>query len=113
TPVNQVAGYGHPYGYHPLREHIQQALAQHGLHLQTQQILLTQGASQGLDIVTRTLLRPGDIIAVEQPCYANFLQSLRMAGLRVMGVPRDEQGLCLETLESLARKYPVKALFVN
>lgn len=113
TPVKQVAGYGHPYGYHPLREHIQAAMAQHGLRLAPQQLLLTQGASQGLDIVIRTLLRPGDVIVVEQPCYANFLQALRMAGLRVLGVPRNEEGLCLETLEALARKHPVKAVFVN
>ncbi|MGB6105211.1 MAG: PLP-dependent aminotransferase family protein [Pusillimonas sp.] len=113
TPVNQVAGYGHPYGYHPLREHVQQALSQHGLQLDTDQILLTQGASQGLDIVVRTLLRPGDAIAVEQPCYANFLQSLRQAGLRVLGVPRDGNGLCPDTLENLARRHQIKALFVN
>jgi len=113
TPVNQVAGYGHPYGYHPLREHVQQMLGQHGLPADTEQILLTQGASQGLDIVVRTLLRPGDAVAVEQPCYANFLQALRQAGLTVLGVPRDGDGLCVETLESLARRHRVKALFVN
>lgn len=113
TPVNQVAGYGHPYGYHPLREHVQQALGQHGLQLDTDQVLLTQGASQGLDIVIRTLLRPGDVIVVEQPCYANFLQSLRLAGLLVLGVPRNGEGLCLDTLESLARQHAIKALFVN
>ncbi|NYT86912.1 PLP-dependent aminotransferase family protein [Pollutimonas harenae] len=113
TPVNQVAGYGHPYGYHPLREHIQQALSQHGLPIESDQVLLTQGASQGLDIVVRTLLRPGDAIAVEQPCYANFLQSLRQAGLTVLGVPRDGNGLCLDTLESLAREHKIKAMFVN
>ncbi|NYT59005.1 PLP-dependent aminotransferase family protein [Alcaligenaceae bacterium] len=113
TPVNQVAGYGHPYGYHPLREHIQHRLDQHGLPLASDQILLTQGASQGLDIVIRTLLRPGDAIAVEQPCYANFLQSLRQAGLKVLSVPRDGKGLCLDTLDSLAQKHKIKAMFVN
>src|SRR5690606_36512760 len=60
TPVNQVAGYGYPYGYHPLREHVRHTMSQHGLQLETDQVLLTQGASQGLDIVMRTLLRPGD-----------------------------------------------------
>ncbi|MCC2594782.1 PLP-dependent aminotransferase family protein [Pusillimonas sp. MFBS29] len=113
TPVNQVAGYGHPYGYHPLREYIQLRLDQHGLPLSSDEILLTQGASQGLDIVIRTLLRPGDVIAVEQPCYANFLQLLRQAGLKVLSVPRDGNGLCLDTLDRLARQHNIKAMFVN
>ncbi len=113
TPVNQIAGYGHPYGYHPLREHIQQSLRQHGLILETDQILLTQGATQALDIVLRTLLRAGDAIAVELPCYANFLQSLRLAGLRPVGVPRKADGLCMQSLEEAARDHGVKALFVN
>src|SRR5690606_39174073 len=107
------AGYGHPYGYYPLREHIQQSLGRHGLVLETDQVLLTQGATQALDIVIRTLLRPGDVIAVELPCYANFLQSLRLAGVRIMGVPRTPEGLCMESLEALARQHKPKALFVN
>jgi DNA-binding transcriptional MocR family regulator len=113
TPVNQIAGYGHPYGYFPLREHLQQSLRAHGLHLDIDQILLTQGATQALDIVIRTLLRPGDTIAVEMPCYANLLQSLRLAGIVAVGVPRTPQGLCMETLESTARNHPIKALFIN
>lgn len=113
TPVNQVAGYGHPYGYYPLREHIQQSLGHHGLALETDQILLTQGATQALDIVIRTLLRPDDVIAVELPCYANFLQSLRQAGVRTVGVPRTSEGLCMESLEAVARQHKPKALFVN
>lgn len=113
TPVNQIAGYGHPFGYFPLREHVQQSLRAHGLHLDIDQILLTQGATQALDIVIRTLLRPGDTIAVEVPCYANLLQALRLAGMVVVGVPRTAQGLCMETLESTARAHPIKALFVN
>ena len=113
TPVNQLAGYGHPYGYYPLREHVVQVLGQHGLPLESAQVLLTQGASQGLEIVVRTLLRPGDAIAVEQPCYANFLQALRQSGFKVVGVPRDANGLCLKTLETAARDHSIKALFVN
>lgn len=113
TPVNQVAGYGHPFGYFPLREHIQRSLEQYGVQLEAEQVLLTQGATQGLDIVIRTLMRPGDVIAVELPCYANLLPSLRLAGLVVVGVERNEEGLCIETLEKIAKSNDVKALFVN
>lgn len=112
TPVNQVAGYGHPYGYFPLREHIQQFLTSHGVALDMDQVLLTQGATQGLDIIIRTLLRPGDAVAVELPCYANLLPALRLAGVRVIGVPRTEDGLAIEAL-SVAARGGIKVLFVN
>lgn len=112
TPINQVAGYGHPYGYFPLREYVQQFLGGHGAALDIDQVLLTQGATQGLDIVIRTLLRPGDAAAVELPCYANLLPALRLAGVRVVGVPRTEDGLDIEELKKAAGG-GIKILFVN
>jgi DNA-binding transcriptional MocR family regulator len=113
TPVSQISGYGHPYGYHPLREWVQQALLHHGAQVLTDHVLLSQGATQALDCIIRTLVRPGDTVVVEQPCYANILPALRLAGARVLGVPRTDQGLCIETLEQHARAGKVSALFVN
>ncbi|NYT62761.1 PLP-dependent aminotransferase family protein [Alcaligenaceae bacterium] len=113
VPASQVGGYGHPYGYHPLREHLTQELAQHGLNIDIKQVLLTQGATQGLDIVARTLFRPGDIVAVELPGYANLLQTLRLAGLTVVGVARNADGVCVQSLQALASAHPFKALFLN
>ncbi len=111
--ANQVAGYGHPYGYFPLREQIVHELGRHGLALDIDQVLLTQGATQGLDIVVRTLLRPGDVVVVELPCYANLLQTLRLAHLTVVGVARNEDGLCIPSLQAVAQTHAVKALFLN
>ncbi|HUG58194.1 MAG TPA: PLP-dependent aminotransferase family protein [Candidimonas sp.] len=113
VPASQIGGYGHPYGYFPLREHLTQELAQQGLKIKIEQVLLTQGATQGLDIIARTLFRPGDVVAVELPGYANLLQTLRLGGLTVVGVPRTEEGLCIESLQDIVRAHPVKALFVN
>lgn len=113
VPAAQIAGYGHPYGYAPLREHMLHVLAERGVSVEPGQILLTQGATQALDIAARTLFRAGDIVLVELPCYANLLPCLRLAGLEVLGVPRTADGLCIETLERLAAMHPVKGLFVN
>lgn len=113
VPASQIGGYGHPYGYFPLREHLTQELAQHGLRVEVDQVLLTQGATQGLDIIARTLFRPGDVVAVELPGYANLLQTLRLAGLTVVGVPRNEDGLCIDALQKIAHTQSIKALFVN
>ena len=79
-------------GYAPLRAHIAATLGERGIAVDAQRVLLTQGATQGLDIVVRTLLRPGDTMAVEQPCYANLFPILRLAQVRAVPVPRARPG---------------------
>lgn len=113
VPAGQVSGYGHPYGFAPLREHIATRLAQYGMPMQAQQVVLTQGATQALDLVVRTLLRAGDTVLVEDPCYCNLLQILRLAGLKVVGVPRGAAGLDTDALDAAIRRHGPRALFVN
>ncbi len=113
VPISQMSSYGHPLGYRPLREHIASRLLEHGLETGPDQILLTHGATQALDVVVRTLLRPGDHVAVEAPCYANLLQILALNRITVHAVPRTTEGIHEETLEALARRHPIRALFVT
>ncbi|TWG87527.1 GntR family transcriptional regulator [Cupriavidus gilardii J11] len=112
-PAGQVSGYGHPYGFAPLRDHIAAGLGQFGMPVQAEQIVLTQGATQALDLVVRTLLREGDAVLVEDPCYCNLLQILRLAGLRTIGVPRGASGLDTDALDLAIRRHSPRALFVN
>lgn len=113
VPVGQIASYGHPLGYHPLREHIAHRLLEHGLDISPDQVLLTHGATQALDIVIRTLLRPGDHVAVESPCYANLLQILALNRITAHAVPRTAEGICEATLQALVRQHPIRVLFVT
>ncbi|CAM4013281.1 PLP-dependent aminotransferase family protein [Bordetella tumulicola] len=113
VPALRIAGYGHPYGYAPLREAVAVALATHGLDVAMDQVVLTHGVTHGLDLVIRTLLRPGDTVLVEQPCYANLLPLLRLAGVRVVGVPCTVAGLDCEALAHAAATHRPRALFVN
>jgi len=113
VPALRISGYGHPYGYAPLRESVAGALGAHGLMAEADQVVLTQGVTHGLDMVIRTLLRPGETVIVEQPCYANLLQLLRLNGLRVVAVPRTEAGLDIDELQRLVQAHAPRALFVN
>jgi DNA-binding transcriptional MocR family regulator len=113
VPAEQLAGYGHPYGYAPLRESIAGGLAAHGLAVTPAQVLLTQGVTHGLDLVVRTLLAPGDTVVVEQPCYANLLQLLRLAGLRLVAVPRTPEGIDCAALEQAMAQHRPRAVFIN
>lgn len=113
TPASQMGGYGHPYGFHPLREQIAQGLDAHGFSVTADHVLLTQGATQALDVIIRTLLRPGDVVVTEVPAYANLLHALRLADIQVVGVSRNEDGLCTDELDAVARQHRIKAVFVN
>ena len=80
VPAARMGDYGHPYGFAPLRERIAEQLDRHGLPVTASNVLLTQGATQGLDLIVRTLLRPGDTVIVEDPGYCNLLQILQAGG---------------------------------
>jgi len=112
VPAAQIGGYGHPYGYAPLREQVAADLAGQGVQVEPAQVLTTQGVTQGLDLVVRTLLKPGDAVLVESPCYTNLLQMLRLAGMRILAVPRTADGLDVAVLDAAAGFKP-RALFVN
>ncbi len=113
VPATRLGDYGHPYGFAPLRERIVGQLDRHGLPIDVSNVLLTQGATQGLDLIVRTLLRPGDSVLVEDPGYCNLLQILKLAGLTVHGVPRTPAGLDIDVLEQQVATHRPKAIFVN
>lgn len=113
VPAVRLGDYGHPYGFAPLRERIAAQLDRQGLPVEMANVLLTQGATQALDLIVRTLLRPGDTVLVEDPGYCNLLQILKLAGLTVHGVPRTPAGLDIEALEQQAAAHQPKAIFVN
>jgi DNA-binding transcriptional MocR family regulator len=113
VPGARIAGYGHPYGYAPLREAVAEHAASLGMPVEAGQVLLTQGVTHGLDVAIRTLLRAGDTVIVEQPCYANLLALLRVAGARVVAVPRTADGLDIGALEQAAQGHRPRAMIVN
>ncbi|KND60232.1 Transcriptional regulator, GntR family domain / Aspartate aminotransferase [Candidatus Burkholderia verschuerenii] len=114
VPAARIADYGHPYGFAPLRERIAEQLDRHGLPVDAaSNVLLTAGATQGLDLIVRTLLRAGDAVIVEDPGYCNLLQILRLAGLQVHGVPRTVAGIDTDVFERLAIEHRPKAVFLN
>jgi DNA-binding transcriptional MocR family regulator len=114
VPAARIADYGHPYGFAPLRERIGEQLDRHGLPVDAaSSVLLTAGATQALDLIVRTLLRPGDAVIVEDPGYCNLLQILRLAGLTVHGVPRTVAGIDTDVFERIVIEHRPKAVFLN
>jgi DNA-binding transcriptional MocR family regulator len=82
-----------------------------GMHLDADDILVVNGAQQGLDLVCRALLDPGDAVAVEAPTYANLLPVLRLHRAEILGIPMTGAGLDLDRLEVILRTRRVKFLY--
>jgi DNA-binding transcriptional MocR family regulator len=113
APGDLLTRYGHPQGLPELRSHLQWRLALRGIEAPAAQIVLTHGASQGLDLAVRLLVRPGDAVLVETPGYSNLHAILRAHGARIIGVPRTAQGPDPDVLETLAAQHRPVALFTN
>ncbi|WP_413457103.1 PLP-dependent aminotransferase family protein [Herbaspirillum huttiense] len=99
TGMGALFGYGSRFGYLPLRQHLVQKLAQHGIEAATSQIVLTHGANQALDIVIRNFIRPGDRVLVDEPGYYMLYGKLKLSGARIVGIPRHADGPDVEVLE--------------
>jgi DNA-binding transcriptional MocR family regulator len=85
-------GYGHPAGDASLRQALSRRLADLGVPAAPSQIVTTVGATHALDLVSRTLLRPGDAVLVDEPGWAVEFARLARAGMRLLPVPRAADG---------------------
>ncbi len=98
-------GYGDPAGEPALREALVHWLArQRSLDVQPRQVIVTQGAAQGLQLLFEALLRPGDGVAVEAPGYPRVEQLLHESGAHPLRVPVDDEGLQVERAFDTARR---------
>jgi DNA-binding transcriptional MocR family regulator len=103
----RVLEYGDPAGHRPLRQSIAGRLRTHGVEVTTDEVVITSGAQQALDLLLRALTRPGDRIAVESPTYLTALPLFRLHGLEIVEVPMRSEGMDLEILErALSRPRP-------
>lgn len=108
-----LGGYGEPKGYLPLRQLVRDLLAEHEVAATAEQVLLTQGSTQAMDLVARQLVRPGDAVLVDDPGYANLLSALRFLGARLVGAPRTPQGYDFDLLEERVRTHRPKVFFTH
>jgi DNA-binding transcriptional MocR family regulator len=109
----ELGGYGDPKGYLPLRQLVRDLLASREIVVNADQVLLTQGSSQAMDLAARSLVHPGDAVMVDEPGYANLLFSLRLQGARLVGAPRTPTGYDLELLEERIKLHRPKVFFTQ
>ncbi len=102
----QSLQYGTTDGYLPLREMIARHTARYGIEVTANNILITSGSQQALDLLGKIFINPGDRVLVESPTYVGALQAWNAYGAEFIPVPYDENGMITDELEDKLRIGP-------
>jgi 2-aminoadipate transaminase len=98
---------GSPSGYEPLRRYLLEAALAENLAAPDDDLIITNGCQQSLDLIGRVLLRPGDKVVVEDPVYPGLKSLFLEAGAQLIGVPVGPHGIEIEQLHTaLDRERP-------
>ncbi len=98
--------YGTTEGYRPLREMIARHTQRYGINITSENVMITSGSQQALDLIGRIFINRGDRVLVEEPTYLGALQAWNAYGAEYVTVAMDEDGMKPDALESALRSGP-------
>src|SRR3954471_3692452 len=99
TRDGHVLQYGPTRGYRPLLEAIAAIMQHRDVPVPMEELLVTTGSQQGLDLIARVLIDPGDVILVELPTYVGAISAFRNVQATMIGVPQEADGIDLDALD--------------
>jgi len=106
TQAAAALQYGTTEGYEPLRELIANNMARYGIKAKAENVLITSGSQQALDLIGKLFINRGDRVLVEAPTYLGAMQAFNVYGAEYVSVPIDEDGLRTDLLEKPLRFGP-------
>lgn len=107
-----ISAYGEIQGDEELREAYSRYLKkEHKLKTSPQDLLITCGSQQGIELVAKSFVGPGDFIIVEAPTYPAAIDVFRARGATIIQIPVDEQGLRVDLLDPLVEKYKPRFIY--
>ena len=104
--ADQALQYGTTEGFTPLREMICERSSRYGINIRPQNVLITNGSQQALDLIGKVFIDPGDKIAVESPTYLGAIQAWKVYGAEFVTVESDKDGMIPESLEAAMHQKP-------
>lgn len=107
-----VLQYSTTEGHRPLREYLADTMAKYGIQHTPDNILITTGSQQALDLVGKIFIDAGTYVLTERPTYLGAIQSWRAYEAEFVTVPIDDQGMQVELLEDVLKKTPVRFIYV-
>jgi len=113
TQAERALQYSDVRGTPEFAEQVAALSAARGEDEDTEDIVITSGATQGLSLAMRAILRPGDVVACEDPSFMSVIRAIRAAGAKVQPVPTDADGLDVDALEALVTRTEIRALAIQ
>jgi GntR family transcriptional regulator/MocR family aminotransferase len=107
-----AVAYEETEGYPPLRAIVSEYSASLGIRCTPEQVLITGGCQQALDLAVQALLSEGDTLLTTSPTYLGMLDITRIRRVGVIGVPVDEQGMRVDNLERIIEAHRPRLIFV-
>ncbi|HBY5558667.1 TPA: PLP-dependent aminotransferase family protein [Klebsiella pneumoniae] len=104
--------YGLSEGNPELRAAICQIMLDRGIHCGVEDVVVTSGSQQSLDILARALINPGDVVVLERPTYLAALQVFQLAEANLLSVGTDAEGMIVDELETLLLSTRIKAVYI-
>ena len=104
--------YGATEGFGPLREELASFMGTKGVTLTADEIIVTTGSQQALDLLGKTMISPGDKVIVEGPTFLATIQCFRLYGAELISAPCDEQGVKTDALEKLIAEHKPKFVYL-
>jgi DNA-binding transcriptional MocR family regulator len=105
--------YGATEGYQPLREQLAAFMASKGARdVAPEQLIVTTGSQQALDLLGKTMISPGDKVIVEGPTFLATIQCFRLYGAEVISAPVDGDGVKVDVLEQLIAEHKPKLVYL-
>ena len=108
----EAIAYEEPEGYAPLRDAVARMLRNLRLNVSGEEVLITGGCQQALDLAVQALLNPGDVLLTTNPTYPGMLDIAQARGVTPVGVPIDDQGMQTDALEALIVEHRPRLLYV-
>ncbi len=107
-----VLQYGATEGWNPLREALSSHMAKKGITARPEEIITTTGSQQGLDLIGKTMINPGDKVIVEGPTFLATIQCFRLYGADIVTAPIDADGVKVDALEQLIIEHKPKFIYL-
>lgn len=108
----RILQYGATDGYAPYKEAVAKWVKGLDIDCGPEDILPVTGSTQGIDLLAKALINPGDVVLVESPTFLGTLQAFKLYQAKLVAVQTDEGGIVLEDLERLIRMHRPKMLYV-
>jgi DNA-binding transcriptional MocR family regulator len=105
----QSISYASAQGHKRLLAQIAKRSINSGCSLSPEDIVITSGCIEAMNLALQAICRPGDTVAIGSPVYPTFLKSMQWMGLKILEIPSNKDGMVLEVLEYAIRSNPVKA----